>query len=251
MSDPAKGPEAKPGKPQGTNGRPTGRPSLERNRRRRARELALQALFSLDHKPSATAPHAGLGPTLYRMRERALVGEIECRFADAQMDELPALVEALLLLDPKHEGGLEYAAALAQKGPKPLPPSADERAEYEAVRGTLDELTFMETLVKGVADHKDAIDKTISESSTNWKVPRMAIVDRNILRVGVFELERLPDIPARVTLNEAIEIAKRYGTGESGAFINGILDKIATQLGKVGKKAAAPELDDEDEAEAS
>jgi N utilization substance protein B len=54
-----------------------------------------------------------------------------------------------------------------------------------------------------------------------------------------------------VTLNEAIEIAKRYGTGESGAFINGILDKIATQLGKVGKKAAAPELDDEDEAEAS
>lgn len=249
MSDPAKGPEMKGaetrgGKPQ----RPSGRPGPDRNKRRRARELALQALFSLDHKPSAAGPQAGLGPTLYRMRERALVGEIECRFADAQLDDVPALVEALLVLDPKHAGGLEYAAALALKGPKPLPPSDDERAEYEAVRGTLDELTFMETLVKGVAEHKDAIDKTISESSTNWKVPRMAIVDRNILRVGVFELERLPEIPARVTLNEAIEIAKRYGTGESGAFINGILDKIATQLGKVGKKSAAPEDEDEGDA---
>ncbi len=124
-------------------------------------------------------------------------------------------------------------AWLAGKGPEPLTPSADERVELEAVRGASDELDFCDQLVRGVYEHKDAIDKLLQDSSTNWRVARMAMVDRNILRMGVFEIQHLQDIPPRVTLNEAIEIGKRYGTGESGAFITGILDKIATQLGHV------------------
>ncbi|MCC6623097.1 MAG: transcription antitermination factor NusB [Deltaproteobacteria bacterium] len=112
----------------------------------------------------------------------------------------------------------------------PVPPNAAERAELEAIRGGAEELDFADTIVRGVTEHKDAIDKLIGDSSTNWKVGRMAVVDRNILRMGTFELAHLPDIPPRVTLNEAIEIGKRYGTQDTGAFVNGILDKIATAV---------------------
>ncbi|MFT5430157.1 MAG: N utilization substance protein B, partial [Myxococcota bacterium] len=75
----------------------------------------------------------------------------------------------------------------------------------------------------------ERIDKLITKASTNWKLERMALVDRNILRIATLELKHLTDIPPKVTLNEAIEIAKRYGTEDSGSFINGILDKISSQ----------------------
>jgi N utilization substance protein B len=88
---------------------------------------------------------------------------------------------------------------------------------------------FFRELVLGVMENRDAINQIINETSENWKIDRMSAVDRNILRFSVFEILFLDDIPENVTINEAIEIAKRYGTGESPAFINGILDKIAGQ----------------------
>jgi N utilization substance protein B len=69
--------------------------------------------------------------------------------------------------------------------------------------------------------------------STHWKISRMALVDRNILRMAVFEFLYCTDIPASVTINEAIEIAKKFGTEESGAFVNGVLDHIAKELKKM------------------
>ena len=86
---------------------------------------------------------------------------------------------------------------------------------------------FAEALVRGVRVHEDAIDALIQSASTNWKLERMALVDRNILRMATYELRHVTEIPRKVSLNEAIEIAKRYGTEDSGSFINGILDKIA------------------------
>ena len=86
---------------------------------------------------------------------------------------------------------------------------------------------FTEKLVLGVRDHIEVIDELIQAASTNWKLERMALVDRNILRVATYELRPIKAIPPKVSLNEAIEIAKRYGSGESSAFINGILDKIS------------------------
>ncbi|TNF28298.1 MAG: transcription antitermination factor NusB [Deltaproteobacteria bacterium] len=106
------------------------------------------------------------------------------------------------------------------------PPSEDEDLAT-LVRAEGATLQFAEKLIRGVAANKDAIDQLLGECSTNWKVPRMAMVDRNILRMATFELRWLEDIPPKVTLNEAIEIAKRYGTADSGAFINGILDRVA------------------------
>ena len=102
----------------------------------------------------------------------------------------------------------------------------------ESVEDDPDIQAFAAELVRGVVDHLESIDTTLGECSTNWKVPRMALVDRNVLRLATYELLHIKDIPPRVTLNEAIEVAKRYGSKDSGAFINGILDRIAS----MGKK---------------
>ncbi len=89
--------------------------------------------------------------------------------------------------------------------------------------------TFSEQLVDGVLEHQEEIDRLIQKHALNWTISRMSIIDRNILRCAVYELLRLSDIPAKVTMNEAIEIAKRYSDEESGAFVNGILDHIVKE----------------------
>lgn len=88
---------------------------------------------------------------------------------------------------------------------------------------------FGDDLFLGTMRNLKEIDFLIESSSTNWKLSRMASVDRNILRMSAYELIYLEDIPSSVTINEAVEIAKKYGTEESPGFINGILDKIAKE----------------------
>ncbi|MFC1645725.1 transcription antitermination factor NusB [Candidatus Omnitrophota bacterium] len=85
---------------------------------------------------------------------------------------------------------------------------------------------FSNKLILGTIGHSEAIDKRIVEFAANWELKRMAIVDRNILRLACFELTHLDDIPSKVTINEAVELAKKYGGIDSGKFTNGILDKI-------------------------
>ncbi|MCB9747778.1 MAG: transcription antitermination factor NusB [Candidatus Omnitrophica bacterium] len=97
---------------------------------------------------------------------------------------------------------------------------------------------FSETIINGVASHLEDIDNKISSYATNWQIKRMAVIDRNILRMGVFELLFAPDIPPKVTINEAVELAKKYGDLESSKFVNGILDKIhKTELTADSKKS--------------
>lgn len=91
---------------------------------------------------------------------------------------------------------------------------------------------FFETIVKGTLAHKAEIDNLIETFSNNWKLSRMSGVDRNVLRIAVYEMLYCSDIPSTVTINEAIDIGKKYGTGDSGAFINGILDAISQNLEK-------------------
>jgi len=86
---------------------------------------------------------------------------------------------------------------------------------------------FAEDLVLGVAEHLETIDASIDEFSTNWALDRMARVDLSLLRLAVFELLYRPETPLNVVINEAIEIGKRFGTKETPAFINGVLDKIS------------------------
>ena len=91
---------------------------------------------------------------------------------------------------------------------------------------------FANELVVGCAKAQEQLDAKIRSVSKHWRLERMARVDRNIIRLATFELMHLPEIPRRVTLNEAVELAKRFGTGESSAFVNGVLDRIATAVGR-------------------
>ncbi|MBI3610110.1 MAG: transcription antitermination factor NusB [Nitrospirae bacterium] len=100
-----------------------------------------------------------------------------------------------------------------------------------------DVAAFADRLVDGVLDHQAEIDRLIQKHALHWTLNRMSIVDRNILRCAVFELLVLSDVPAKVTMNEAIEIAKRYSDAESGAFVNGILDHIVREE-SIAKKEA-------------
>lgn len=91
-----------------------------------------------------------------------------------------------------------------------------------------DNLDFTRRLLIGVAAELDVIDADISAASTHWSVARMSRVDRNILRCATFEMFHLLDIPVNVAINEAIEVAKRFGTQDSPTFVNGVLDKLAS-----------------------
>ena len=89
-----------------------------------------------------------------------------------------------------------------------------------------DIIKFADYLVKGVCANKEKIDGVITKYATNWHINRMAAVDRNIIRMASFELLFADEIPPKVSINEAIEIAKKFGDKDSGKFVNGILDKI-------------------------
>lgn len=87
-------------------------------------------------------------------------------------------------------------------------------------------------LLEAAAARRDQLDKLIASSSKNWRLERMARVDRNILRLGACELAAFPDVPVRVVINEAVELAKEFGTADSPAFVNGVLDRVASSLGR-------------------
>ena len=85
--------------------------------------------------------------------------------------------------------------------------------------------SFAHLLISGIEKNLKEIDQKIFEYAANWDLSRMAFIDRNILRMGIFELLYMPDVPSKVSINESIELAKKYGDIESSKFVNGILDK--------------------------
>ena len=89
---------------------------------------------------------------------------------------------------------------------------------------------FAEALVRGTKLHEEKIDELISQYAQHWELERMAVVDRNILREGIFEILWAGDVPPKVAINEALEVAKKFSTQESSRFINGILDRIHKEL---------------------
>lgn len=107
-------------------------------------------------------------------------------------------------------------------------------AEHEApekARGMAEET------VKGVIEHKEEIDAMISRFAENWTILRMASVDRNVLRLGVYEMLYRHDIPPVVSINEAVDLAKYFNSGESGRFVNGILDRVRKEIDRPARTA--------------
>jgi N utilization substance protein B len=112
-------------------------------------------------------------------------------------------------------------------------PSARALKNFWAEHSPDDEVrSFAEEVVKGTFKHLRKINSAIEQSAENWSLERMAAVDRNVLRLAVYEILYRMDIPLSVTINEAIEVAKKFGTDESGPFVNGVLDSVARMAGK-------------------
>ena len=99
---------------------------------------------------------------------------------------------------------------------------------------------FTEALVKGVTEHLGEIDGWIKKYTANYEISRLAAVDRNILRVAVYEILHSLDVAPVVIINEAIEIAKKFGTDKSGGFVNGILDSVKKEVGRPARQPASP-----------
>lgn len=89
---------------------------------------------------------------------------------------------------------------------------------------------FAEELVNGVTARRPELDEMVQELSRNWRLERMALVERNVIRLALYEMKFTPTIPTNVALNEAVELAKRFGTAEGAAFVNGLLDRAATEF---------------------
>lgn len=118
-----------------------------------------------------------------------------------------------------------------------LNPGIDRAAVERFARDRLRDVqleSFCLGLHDGTLAHLDEIDRRLAEAAENWRLPRMAAVDRNVLRLGAYELLFTPETPAGVALDEAIELARRYGSKDSPAFVNGVLDRL--------RQAAAPPL---------
>lgn len=94
-------------------------------------------------------------------------------------------------------------------------------------------------LVRGTAENIETIDEVISNIAENWDIKRMAVIDRNVLRMATFELMHCDDIPPKVSINEAIELGKRYSTQNSGGFINGVLDRVKDRHSAADTEKAA------------
>jgi len=129
----------------------------------------------------------------------------------------------------------QRAAVLAEESGKatwgqPVEPPPPTPAELEIRR-------FAEPLIRGTLQHRDEIDAKIRQYARNWDLHRMAVVDRNILRLALYEMLHRDDIPPVVSINEAVDIAKKFSTPESGRFVNGILDKIRVDLMRPARTA--------------
>jgi N utilization substance protein B len=107
---------------------------------------------------------------------------------------------------------------------------ADDDSDGDAAAVPKADRELVERLVRGVAAHRAEIDELLTNLSRNWRVERIAIVERNVIRIALFELRWSDGTPVNVVLNEAIELAKRYGTSEGAAFVNGLLDRAVGEL---------------------
>ena len=185
--------------------------------RRAARELALQALYQLD-----VAGTGDPGVALFWSHLDAERKEVEREEAERES---------------AHAGrrGLGRAAGAART----LDRSPRSGRALDGPPGELEVEVFARELVDGVAAHRERIDALIAASAEHWRLPRLSRVDLNLLRLATFELLARADIPASVTIDEAIEIARRFGSEDSPAFVNGVLDHIAQVLG-VKEKPKSP-----------
>ena len=132
----------------------------------------------------------------------------------------------------KRSKAREYALQMLYQADLRQSPPAELIPEFWEANPSPEEVRqFADVLVRGTTKHLKEIDPLITKHASNWTLKRMGVVDRNVLRLGAFELLHLKDVPPKVSINEAVDLAKRFGDTESGKFINGILDAIRKSAG--------------------
>lgn len=131
-----------------------------------------------------------------------------------------AAVQALYAVDTVGARGKEHVSSALQ-------------AYWSHLEGPAAGRTFADELVQAVMARRDQLDEAIRDANPAWRIERMACVDRNILRLAAYEIIECSDIPAHIAIDEAVELAKRFGTEDSPAFVNGTLDKLARLRGKL------------------
>ena len=139
------------------------------------------------------------------------------------------------------ELALQFLYMLDLRGPEFLPEAEVFLREEERDISTRE---FALHLVRGTAENLVAIDAAIRNIAQNWDIERMAVIDRNVLRMATYELVHCPDIPPKVSINEAIELGKRFSTQNSGGFINGVLDRVKDLHGATPEEPANVEAAD-------
>lgn len=123
-----------------------------------------------------------------------------------------------------------------------MPPEDVQRFLARRLLGDKPLCEFTEGLIAGIKENQSRLDELISQVAENWRIDRMAAIDRNILRLGAYEMLLRPEVPAKVAINEALELAKRYSTAQSSRFVNGILDRLLqTQTSESGSDAEPAE----------
>ncbi|MBX3131358.1 MAG: transcription antitermination factor NusB [Polyangiaceae bacterium] len=127
------------------------------------------------------------------------------------------------------EAALQMLYALEAAGHSPAQVIYDY---WREMPGDAEGRAYADRLLQGAASGLEQLDARIRSASTNWRLERMTRIDRNVLRLGVWELLNEHDVPRAVIIDEAVELAKRYGSGDSSAFVNGVLDRIAEDAGR-------------------
>lgn len=173
--------------------------------RRRGREIALQMLYGLELRPSSELP-ASCDSSL--QADRSVPDSAD--FSSQEAGGLPCDGLDAHVLQEWYEDYLHLIDdSIARNDPS---------------------FEFAQTLLEGVLRHGQVLDALIQQHAKNWRLNRMSLVDRNILRIGVFELSYRPDIPGKVAINEAIELAKKFSTDDAVSFINGVLDAVLKEM---------------------
>ena len=203
------------------------------NSRRVARELALLTMSQVTNRTDKTPPSPdemlGRAADMLATEARERLEEAAAMLSQAEhvvhghvleMHDAPLrkadLEEALQGLD-KAQNAIELIG------------SAIELPAMVALAGAYEVRTFALQQVQRYLDHKEAIDARLEEAARNWTVDRMASLDRDVMRLAIGELLWSPEIPIEVAINEAIELAKKYGTPDSGRFVNGVLSRFAEE----------------------
>lgn len=193
------------------------------NRRSRGREIALQVLYLIEQNPEIDPLEIDRF-IARRVREPWLRGLVERVLVRDRPDVSPKTIADML---DRRLKSIEQGIQAGEDR------SAGEGELAELARA-IEQREFVKRLFAGVRRNRPRIDKIIGRVAENWRLDRMAAIDRNIIRLGVYEiLFSEGDVPRKVAINEALELAKRYSTAQSSRFVNGVLDRLPASLADV------------------